>query len=296
MTVQTSSAQLREYFPVNPLHPVNMDKDVAAAVNCGGELVMEPAALNALRSNPNLRIVDVRSADQCPDGHIPGAVLLDQRQLYRRDGDTQGLLPHPDEISRILENIGIAPHHFVVAYDDGPGVDAARLLWTLDAIGHTGFALLNGGFAAWDFLEMEVADSPFSPVTGRYPVDDIVRGHADIHDVFMSLDEPGTVLVDTRSRAEFDGEDVRAKSGGHIPGAVHFDWETAVDMMDDGRLRSTDELRHLLRGLGITPDKRIVVYCQSNRRSAHTYLVLKWLGFQNVEAYAGSWSEWGNLD
>ena len=41
-------------------------------------------------------------------------------------------------------------------------------------------------------------------------------------------------------------------------------------------------------------DKDIIVYCQNHLRSAHTYVVLKWLGYENVKAYAAGYCEWGN--
>jgi thiosulfate/3-mercaptopyruvate sulfurtransferase len=45
----------------------------------------------------------------------------------------------------------------------------------------------------------------------------------------------------------------------------------------------------------VTPDKEVIVYCQTHHRSAHTYIVLKALGYPDVKGYPGSWSEWGNL-
>jgi thiosulfate/3-mercaptopyruvate sulfurtransferase len=53
-------------------------------------------------------------------------------------------------------------------------------------------------------------------------------------------------------------------------------------------------LRQEFEVLGVTPDKEVVVYCQTHHRSAHTYFVLKQLGFTKVRGYPGSWSEWGN--
>ena len=272
---------------------VRPDRDARS----GAELVVDADVLHAMLGQENLRIIDVRSPQQCPDGHIPGAVLLDYNKLVRKSGPIEGLLPSGREISGLLEKSGIEPEHFVVAYDDGAGVDAARLLWTLDAIGHKNYALLNGGFAAWDDAEFEVSDSPWIAQRSSYPVSGPGNGgHGVISmdGVLAQLDNPNACIVDTRSAAEYAGEDVRAEKFGHIPGAVHFDWSSAVDMMEDGKLRDPRVLQSELEILGITMDKKVIVYCQSNRRSAHTYLVLKWLGYENVSAYAGSWSEWGN--
>ena len=70
-------------------------------------------------------------------------------------------------------------------------------------------------------------------------------------------------LVEARSPEEFEGRDVRARRGGHIPGAL-------------------------------TPDKTVVTYCQTHHRAAHTYFVLRLLGYPRAVAYPGSWAEWGN--
>jgi thiosulfate/3-mercaptopyruvate sulfurtransferase len=59
------------------------------------------------------------------------------------------------------------------------------------------------------------------------------------------------------------------------------------------RFREAADLRAELAGLGITPDREIVTYCQSGRRSSHTYLTLRVLGYPRVRNYDGSWAEWG---
>jgi thiosulfate/3-mercaptopyruvate sulfurtransferase len=47
---------------------------------------------------------------------------------------------------------------------------------------------------------------------------------------------------------------------------------------------------------GITPDKTVVTYCQTNHRGAHDYFVLRLLGYPRVVGYDRSWAEWGNRD
>ncbi|HKK13309.1 MAG TPA: rhodanese-like domain-containing protein, partial [Gammaproteobacteria bacterium] len=49
-----------------------------------------------------------------------------------------------------------------------------------------------------------------------------------------------------------------------------------------------------LETLGITPDREVITYCQTHHRSAHTYIVLRSLGYPRVKGYPGSWSDWGN--
>ena len=56
----------------------------------------------------------------------------------------------------------------------------------------------------------------------------------------------------------------------------------------------TEHLRSQLLAAGVDPAREIVVYCQTHHRSAHTWVVLKALGYPRVRGYAGAWSEWGN--
>ncbi len=37
-----------------------------------------------------------------------------------------------------------------------------------------------------------------------------------------------------------------------------------------------------------------IAHCQTHHRSAHTYIVLKSLGYSRIRGYDGSWSECGN--
>ena len=91
------------------------------------------------------------------------------------------------------------------------------------------------------------------------------------------------VLVDTRDDWEFEE--------GHIPGAVNLDWKELVDDETRG-LKPRDELEEVLGSYGITPDRRVILYCNTARRISHTYVVLRHLGYEDVAFYEGSLTEW----
>jgi len=124
-------------------------------------------------------------------------------------------------------------------------------------------------------------------------------GRADVRVVDLSDAEdyarghiPGAVHLDARTPEEFDGRDVRARRGGHIPGALNVEWNR--HLRPDGTFRPLAELRQMYVAEGITPDKTVVTYCQTHHRAAHTYFVLRLLGYPRVVVYTGSWAEWGN--
>ena len=256
--------------------------------------VMTCDALNRVIDRPEILIVDLRPAAHGVEGYIPGSVHLDYDRLIRRHQRSEGLLPDVTALRELFSELGLEPWHFVVAYDDETGVEASRLLWTLEVAGHRNYALLDGGFAAWESFNLPISQNKRIPLPSNYPVFTTGAAVVNKQDVLEALGREDTCFVDARTHEEYLGEDVRAQRGGHLPGAIHFDWTSAIDLYGTGKLRSPDKLQVELDNLGVKKDKVIILYCQSNRRCAHTFIVFKWLGYKNVRSYHGSWSEWGN--
>jgi thiosulfate/3-mercaptopyruvate sulfurtransferase len=101
-------------------------------------------------------------------------------------------------------------------------------------------------------------------------------------------------LLDARSLEEYTGARRYAERGGHIPGARHFEWTRGMDPEHNYRLLPVNELKRQLVELQLTENREITVYCQTHHRSALSYLMLKYLGYERVRGYQGSWSDWGN--
>lgn len=258
-------------------------------------LLVEPAELEAKLGAPGLVMVDLGRTETYVQAHIPGAVHLDYGLIVAARTPAMGLVPGAERLSEVLGAIGLTPADHVVAYDDEGGGRAARLLWTLDVIGHTRHSLLNGGIQAWIEERRKSTTTPARPAPTLYPVTLHETATADAGYILAHLRDSGVVLLDTRTPGEYTGTTKRAERAGHIPGAVNFDWVNAmVDPPRNLRLRPKAELEMLFEKLGVTRDKEIVAYCQTHHRSAHTYLVLKYLGYPALRGYPGSWSEWGN--
>jgi len=209
------------------------------------------------------------------------------------------LLPGAAEVAAWAAALGLTQDRQVVVYDAGKATAAARALWVLNAYGFNNVRWLNGGIAAWTAaghpVSTDVPAQPNASDVGALQADPAIV--VNVNDLLIdsgadSAPRLNRQPIDTRSLAEYTGEDVRSARGGHMPNAVHYEWLELF--ADDGRLRSDDELNQALRERAINPDTPSVVYCQTHQRSAVTYVVLKHLGFNDVAALDGAWSNWGN--
>lgn len=255
-------------------------------------LILEPSELERLLDDEQLLIVDLCRPETWTQGHIPGAVHVAPTDLIAGIKPAVGKLPAIERLNALFGQLGYAPDKHIVAYDDEGGGWAGRFIWTLDVIGHASSSLLNGGIIAWagEGRPLDHADASPEPVDLQLEIDR--RFIATLPQILDSLGDQHTVIWDARSREEYLGTRQVSARGGHIPGAVNLDWMDVMDKNNGCRIRA--DIADLLQGLGITPDKRVITHCQTHHRSGLTYVVGKSLGY-DIQAYDGSWSEWGNV-
>jgi thiosulfate/3-mercaptopyruvate sulfurtransferase len=252
-------------------------------------------------ADPNVRFVEVDvDTTAYEQSHIPGAVAWNWTSQLS-DGVRRDIASRED-FSTLLSESGIARDTQIILYGDNNNWFAAWAYWQLRLYGHKNVRILDGGRKYWldQGLPLTV-DAPTYDATGyQLPEPDFShRAYRD--DILPRLGDPELALVDVRSPAEFNGEVIAppgmsetAQRAGHIPGATSIPWAQAV--REDGTFKSTDELRALYEGKGITSDKDIIAYCRIGERSSHSWFVLhELLGYQRVRNYDGSWTEYGSL-
>lgn len=257
-------------------------------------LILEADALLPLLDQANVLLIDLSQGESYIKQHLPGAVFLDYSWIVDSDKPRVGLLPDVQRLSHLLSAYGISEDTHVIVYDDEGGGRACRFLYTLDCAGHHRYSLLNGGLYAWLHEGRATEQTIHFPRSIQREVTLNPNPIADKQFILDHLRDDSVAIVDTRSPQEFMGTKQFAARNGHIPGAIHYEWTRAMDEHHKLRLKPAEELRQTLAAEGITPDKTIVCHCHSHHRSAHTYIVLKSLGFDKLKGYPGSWSEWGN--
>ena len=233
-----------------------------------------------LDTNPDLVIVAIANPADYEAGHIPGAILIAPESIEIAGTEDPAW---QDDIETILGGAGITPDSLVVVYDYGD-MNAARFWWALTRLSHPAVSVLDGGMAAWESGDRTVElGVPLVDVatTVYYGVvdDSLVATTADVE---AALTNPYVVIIDARPAAQY--------AAGHIPGAINI--PAADNFGPDGALLPAEELYGLYDAAGVTPDKQVIVYCNSGVLSSNTALVLSSLGYWSVQIYAGSWSEW----
>jgi len=241
--------------------------------------------------NDDLLVIDTRFWKEYSSGHIPNAVNLDLFAFHWADTSEKGMEAFNTQMTKLLSNAGVSYDKSIVLYDEVSGMLAARGVWLLEYFSHEKTAILDGGIKKWVNDGYELQNEPVAYKPSKFNP----RINADVlatyRYVLDNLHNTKVKIVDARSASEYSGESVRAARAGHIPGAIHVDWENNV--ANDGTFKSNDELKKLYETIG--KDDEVILYCQGGYRAANDYLALKKLGYNKLRVYLGSWYEWGNM-
>ena len=124
--------------------------------------------------------------------------------------------------------------------------------------------ILNGGWPALaGTTGLPASAAPRPAVSMRSPGAGPV-GVIDRETLKRQLDG-GAQVFDSRTRAEFTGEDARNRSrSGHLPGARHL---SHADLMENGIVRPAPVLRGMLEQVGFGPGDHIVTHCEGGGRA-----------------------------
>ena len=270
--------------------------------------LIQPQALAAELADPEWAIIDCRFDLQKPAWgraawareHIPHALYADLDGVLsgaRGPGSGRHPLPQPEVLAATFSRWGIDDRVQVIAYDQGPGVYAARLWWLLRWLGHVSVAVLDGGLAGW-----QRAGLPLTATSTARPARTFVArvqpgmtaSGAQVATALHSgaLGRGETLLVDARGADRFAGDNETLDPvAGHIPGARNHPF--AGNQGADGRFQDAAQLRRLWEAtLGGRSANDVVAMCGSGVTACHNLLALEVAGLSGARLYGGSWSEW----
>jgi thiosulfate/3-mercaptopyruvate sulfurtransferase len=258
------------------------------------EFLVSPSDLHERLGDPRLVVLDLRQPELYANGHVPRARSLDIFGVSLIDTRPDPLRAFLWIMEHLIAAKGVNADSRVVVYDAISGERAARLFWFLEFFGHDAVEMLDGGFTAWEAAGFPVAHKAEPAAHGTFKARPRRERLATADDILARLGDRETAIVDARSAAENRGDLVRSAHGGRIPGAVHLEWKENLDA--EGRFKSPEALRAQYAGIGVTPDREVIPYCQGGYRSANTYVALRIAGYPRIRNYLGSWGEWGNRE
>jgi thiosulfate/3-mercaptopyruvate sulfurtransferase len=267
------------------------------------------ADLRVVHVSPDRRVYNER--------HVPGAVYSDlHKELALRgtapetgDAEREWLVPTREQVEQVLRRWRVGEGDRLVLYDDvGLNRQAIRGYWLLRMYGFPRdlIHIMDGGIEAWrraehettkDAPEPDLADGLRTPVTLGERDDSFIATYEQVLEWSGEASKDGgpTRILDVRTAGEFVGTDLRARRGGHIPGARQRLFSDLLT--DEGTFRPVDEMLALIRASGVDPAEVRATYCQGGVRAALAWFVLRELaGIEEVRSYAGSWEEWGNRE
>ncbi len=229
-------------------------------------------------------------------GHLPGAGYLNPETLRASEGGIPTQLLSPQSYRELFSRLGLGFDRPVVIYSAGEtrNMDATFLAWLLAGFGHPQVYVLNGGYFKWELEHRPIVPQypRVSPVD--FPSGDFRPERASLEDVRRAIATGDAVLVDARPVEQYAGEAGAQMRRGHIPGAISHYWQNDLTQVGFGHVwKSPEELRASYSSEGITPDRDIIVYCNSATEASHVHFTLRYLlGYPRVRIYVGSWTEW----
>lgn len=271
------------------------------------EFLVETEWLAQHLADPAIRVVDIRGVIRPPtapkpwyeesrglyvESHIPGAVFIGWlTDIVEPNAPVRMTPASPERFAALMRGLGIGDEHLVIAYDDEGNHLASRLWWLLNYYGHPGVRLLDGGYLKWQAEGRRVtaelprhAPASFTPALRP-------EWRVTANEVRRAIGKPETRLVDCRGPADFRGEVGRGEKKGRIPSAVNV----PINRLWEGphkTWKSEAELRAMYQAAGVTPDKRVITYCNAGVSASVGLLALKLLNYPVAANYAGSWYDW----
>ena len=255
-------------------------------------------------NDENIQIIDARMAPAGQEhlrdmqaeyraGHLPGAVFFDIEALSDHTSPLPHMMPRAEAFAVAMRELGISSDKHLVVYDEGNLFSAPRAWWMLRTFGVESVSILAGGLADWQREELPLQQGDVELPEGDFDVNFDPMVIKRLTDVLLVSHEGTAQIVDARPAPRFNAQADEPRPGlrrGHIPGALNVPWG---DLVENGQLKTTDELSEIFTRQGVSFDKPIIASCGSGVTAAVVVLALTTLGVNGVSLYDGSWSEWG---
>jgi thiosulfate/3-mercaptopyruvate sulfurtransferase len=259
--------------------------------------LISAADLHALLGSPDLRIIDATvhlsfdengahiesGADTFADGHIPGAVFVDQvSELSNPAGEAPFEAADSSAFAAVMGAHGVGDGSRVVVYDTVNGIWATRLWWQFRLEGFD-VEVLDGGLGAWRAAGLATTTEPTVHEPAVFTANRRAGAIVSTADVEAATSDPSVLLINALDPDSF--------AQGHIPGSVNVPFGSLVRA--DGTLKDLTELREIFSAAGaLAEDVTPLTYCGGGIAATALTFALVSLGRDDTTVYDGSMNAW----
>ena len=234
-------------------------------------------------------LLDASMTPQHRAGHIPGAVSAD---LYRYGA----LEPTRGAMEQRIQSWGISAGHKIVVYDQGADMMATRLFYDLyyHGVPASDLFILDGGLAQWRAQGGAVTQEPTAPPSaGKFRVTEVREEVRTRLPEFLvaSGDRTRHALVEALEPTYHYGEQKFFDRAGHVPNAILM---PSTDFYNaDKTFKSPDEIRRMVRYLGIKPEQVVHSHCGGGVAASVPWFALQFMiDHPRAKLYLESQREW----
>ncbi len=273
----------------------------------GGDFpkVVSPEWLKENLTNPKVVILEFSDTQSyLVEGHIPGAVLTEKEDWRVMDEKTGALIKKKiSEYEKLFRKWGINNDSFVVLYYKGNKMNeilgTVYAYWIFHLLGHEKVGLLDGGWKAWvekGFpISYEEKERPKGNFKARY------NPKKEIDWKYLLENIGKKPIIDGRPVGHYFGisKFPAAKKYGHVPCSVPLPWEWWVKKDEKtGKLyiEIPDYLDEFLKNQGISKEDEVLLFCFGGTGAAFVYMMMDFIGYENMRVYDASKREWEALD
>jgi len=277
----------------------------SAAEWANPELLATPDIVKQNIDKPDWVVVDCRGLGDYAKGHIPGAISLgDSCDKALRDS-TSRAFRDISKYEKLLGKVGIGNDTHVIFYygDMGTITSATVAFWLLEYLGHDKAHVLDGGLDAWRKAGNRLDNKPTMREATTFKANVVASRYGETDEILQIAkgELPDEQLIDSRSSAEYNGTDVRAIRGGHVPNTtINVSHKTTLAQAKDPKSGKMEPIAYFDAGVAaekfapLDRNKRTIAYCQTGTRSTMTYLQLRLLGFKDPANWDESWRVYGS--
>jgi len=269
------------------------------------DLLVSPETVKKNINKSDWVVVDCRDLKDYAKGHIPGAISLGKRCKKALRDATARIWRDTSKYEKLLGKVGISNNTHVVFYygDMKTLTDATVGFWVMEYLGHGKVHVLNGGLDAWRKAGNRLDSKPVKKNATSYKAKVVASRYAPTDEILSIARGKTTAqqVIDSRTKNEYEGKDIRAIRGGHIPNTTinvsHLDSLAKAINKKTGKMEAVAYLDPdaANKAFGkLDKSKRTIAFCQTGTRSTMTYMQLRLMGFKEPANWDESWRVYGS--